>query len=180
MNTGKNDKTAKTPQPVEVVMTAGKEAVESAVRAGTEVAARNYEKVVAVTKEQVKSDVKAGSGVVKNYEDYSTFGKKNINAFVTSGTILVKGVQELNEVLFGLARKSMEDTVNANQAILGCKNFQEMVDVQSGLAKESYDKIVSVSRKVSDLSAKLAEDVMEPINDRVTLAVETLAKPIAA
>ena len=169
---------AGTAKPVEAAVAAGAEAVESAVKAGAQVAAKGYEKAIAMGREQVETAVKAGA--FKGYDELAGFGKDNVEAVMTSGAILAKGVQDLNDVWLGLARASVEDAVGAAKALFGCKTLPEMVEVQTGLAQAQYEKFVEDSRRLSAMSAKLAENASAPINARVTVAVEKFNKPLAA
>jgi phasin family protein len=166
--------------PVEATVAVGKEAMEHVVKASTEAATKGYEKAIAMSKEHVEAAVKAGTQAFKGYEDFVAFGKDNVDAVVKSGTILSKGVQDLNKVLFGLAQASLEDSVAATKKLLGCKSVKDAVEVQGELAKTNYTKLVAESRKISDLSVKIAEEAAAPIAARVTAAVDKFTKPLAA
>ncbi len=171
---------AGTAKPVEAVVAAGAEAVETVVKASAQVAAKGYEKAVAMGREQVETAVKAGAGAFKGYDDLAGFGKDNVEAVMTSGAILAKGVQDFNDVWLGLAQASVEDAVGAAKALFGCKTLPEVVEVQCGLAQAQYEKFVAESRRLSAMSAKLAENASAPITARVTVAVEKFTKPLAA
>ena len=172
--------TAKPAKPVEAAVAAGAEAVETVVKAGAQVAAKGYEKAVAMGREQAETAVKAGVDAFKGYDELAGFGKDNVEAVMTSGAILAKGVQDLNDMWLGLARASVEDAVGAAKALFGCKTLPEVVEVQTGLAQAQYEKFVEDSRRLSNMSAKLAENASAPITARVTVAVETFTKPLAA
>ncbi len=174
-------KTKKATEQVEAAMAAGKETVETVVKATTEAATKGYEKAFAMTQEQVQAAVKNGTDAFKGYEDMVSFGKDNVEAVMVSGTILAKGIQDLNEMFFGLAQASLENSVNASKAIMACETVPEMVEIQNDLARENYNTFLSEGRKVSDMSAKVAEKALEPITHRVNTTVEKFAKqPIAA
>ena len=145
---------AGTAKPAEAAMAAGAEAMETVVKAGAQAAA-------------------------KGYGDLTGFGKDNVQAVMTSGAILAKGMQDLNDVWRGLARASVEDAVGATKALFGCKTLPEMIEVQTGLARAQYEKFVEDSRRLSAMSAKLAENASAPITARVTVAVEKFNKPLA-
>ncbi len=55
-----------------------------------------------------------------------------------------------------------------------------MAEVQGDLVKSSYDKLVSDSRRMSDMSVKVAENAAKPIAGRLNVAVEKFTKPLAA
>ena len=72
----------KATETVEAAVAAGKETVETVVKASTEAATKGVEKAVAVSQEQVAAAVKAGSDAFKNYEDVIAFGKENVDALL--------------------------------------------------------------------------------------------------
>lgn len=173
-------KVAPTIAPVEAAVQASHDAVENVVKASTQVASKGVEKVVAMGQEQMAAAVKAGSDAFKGYEDIVAYQKANVDAFVKSNEILVKGVQEINAVVFALAKESLDDSVALTQKLLGCKSIADVVAIQNDIAKKHYVKAVDESRKLSNISVKVAEQASKPITDRVTDTVEKLSKPIAA
>jgi len=97
-----------------------------------------------------------------------------------SNAIFVKGVQDINAVLFGLAQSSLEDSVAATQKIFGCKTIADVMDTQAELAKAGYAKALEDSRKISDLSIQVAEAASKPLTKQVNATVEKFSKPMAA
>jgi len=115
---------------------------------------------------------KTATEALKGYENAVSYGKEAVDAVMKSNAIFVKGVQDINTALFGLAQTSLEDSVAATQKIFGCKTVADVMDAQAELAQDS--------RKISDLSVKVAEAASKPITKRVNAAVEKFSKPIAA
>ena len=167
-------------ETVEAAVAAGKETVESVVKAGTEAATKGVEKAVAVSQEQVAAAVKAGSEAFKNYEEVITFGKDNVDAMVKANAVLVKGIQDLNKEIFAIVQAALEDNAETAKKVLGCKTVQDAVAIQSDVAKSSYEKAMADSRKISDMTVKLAEDASAPITKRVNVTVEKFTKELAA
>ncbi len=158
----------------------GKETVEAAVKIGTDAAADSYEKVVAATRDQVEAAVKAGTEAAKGYEDIIGFSRDNVDAAVKSATVLADAVQNINKIWFGYAQSSLEDNVAATKALFACKTLQDVASVQTDLAKSKYDRLACESRKISDLTVKAGEKAAEPINSRISVAIEKFNKQVAA
>ena len=97
-----------------------------------------------------------------------------------SNAIFVKEIQDINTTLFGLAKTSLEDSVATTQKFFGCKTVADVMDAQAELAQSNYAKALEDSRKISDLSVKVAEAASKPITKQVNAAVEKFSKPIAA
>lgn len=164
----------------EAAVVVGKETVETVAKVGADVAAKGVEKAATMGQEQIAAAVKAGGQAFKTYEDAVAYNKENVDAFVQANNIMAKGMQDLNKVLFAMAQKNMEETVDLTKKMFGCKSVDEMVKLQSSLLKTNYAKAFDESRKISDMAVKLAEEAAAPIAGRVTVVVEKVTKPIAA
>ncbi len=123
---------------------------------------------------------KTAAEAIKGYEEVVSYGKESVDAVMKSNAILVKGVQDINAVLFGLVQASIEDGVAATQKIFGCKTVADVMDAQAELAKVGYAKALEDGRKISDLSVQVAEAASKPITKQVNATVEKFSKPIAA
>ena len=174
-------KKADTPaEVVEAAVAAGKETVEAAVKVGTDAATKSVEKAAAMSQEHVEATKKAGAEAFKGYEDMVSASKAHVDAVLKSNQILVKGAQDVNKLLLGLAEASLHDGVAATKKMFACKSVQDVVSVQNDLARANYKKIVDEGRKLSDLSTKVAEEAVEPITTVVSKSVEQFSKPLAA
>jgi phasin family protein len=160
---------------IEDVVAVQKDAIETVVKAGTDVATQSVEHAVALSKEQVDAAVKAGSAAFKGYEDIIQFSKDNVDAFVKSSSIVARGVQDLSRTVATFAQESIDESVTASKALFGAKTLKEVMDLSSSLAKTNLDKLVEEGGKISQLSAKLAEEAYAPISIRVEAAVEKLS-----
>ena len=177
--TTKKTAAANAAEQIEAAVAAGKDNMETVVKASAEAAAKGYDQAVQATKEHVEAAFKAGSDAFKGYEDVAAFNKDNVDALVKSGAVLAKGAQDFNALWFDFAQASIEEGIAATKAILGCKTLQQVAEVQGDLVKGGYDKLVTESRKMSDMSVKVAENAAKPIAGRVNVAVEKFTKPLA-
>ncbi len=170
----------KATESVEAAVAAGQETVETVVKASTEAAQKSVEKAVSIGQEQVAAAVKASTDAFKGYEDIIVYGKDNVDAVVQANTILVKGVQDINKVVMKLFQDGMEEQMALTKKFMGCKTVTDLVEVQNSVAKNGYSKALDESRKLSDMTVKLAEEAAAPITKRVNVTVEKFSKPIAA
>ena len=166
--------------PVEAAVKMSQKAVETIVNTNTEVAKKSVEKAVSMGEEQLAAASKAGTEAYKGYEDVIAFLKSNIDAFVNSNEIFSKGFKEINSSIMQLAQANLDETVAVTQKLMGCKSVTEIVEIQSTVAKSQYENAVVESRKISEQTVKLAESASKPIAERVTVAVDTLSKLLAA
>ena len=160
----------------EAAVTSGKENVENAVKAGTETAAKGYEQAVALTKEQVEKTSKAA---FKSYDQFASLNKDTMDAVLKSGSILAKGYETLGKEVMAFTQNTVEANVAATKALFGAKTLREVIDLQTDFARTSFDKSLSESAKLSELSVKVAKDALEPIQTRVNTTVQTVMKAAA-
>jgi phasin family protein len=149
------------------------EVAEVAAAPVKSVPAKSVEKAVAKVAAQPAADVFAG------YDEILKFNKDNFDAWVKSGTVVARGVQDLSKSFVVLAQETLEESVAATRALAGARTFQEAVDLSSSLAKSSLDKIVAEGSKITQLSSKLAEEAIAPISVRVDAAVHRFTRTAA-
>ena len=152
---------------VETAVAAAKKTVESA--------ANGYEQAVAMTQKQVEKTM----AMTQDYGDLAAIGKENVEAAISSGSLIVKGFEVLGKEWASFARQSVEGNVAATTAIFGAKTLNEVVDLQNDYARKSFDQFVEESAKLTELSVKVANEALAPIQTRVNLAVEQITKTVS-
>ena len=167
----------KSKKSAEDAIAQARSSVDDQVRLGTEAAQRGFEQAASMTREQFD---KASKTLFKNYEEFSQLSKENIDAFVKSGTVFAKGLEEAGKLWIDFTRRSFETSVETAKAVMGCKDLREVVDVQSDFARTSFDSLVNEGSKLSEIGVKVANEALEPIQARLNVAVEKIFKPAAA
>lgn len=162
-----------TQKTVDAVLAATKDAAENFVKAGTDAYTKGYEKAMAMTKENVDS-------VVKGYADLAAWNKGNVEAAMAASNVAAKGFEALSAEFLAFTKAQMEDNVAQAKKVFGAKTLKEVLDLQSDFAKSAFDVTVGKTAKFSDLAVKTANEAYEPIQARVTVAVEKFVKPLAA
>ena len=132
---------------------------------------------VEATKEQVE---KISSGAFKAYGDFAALGQETLEAYVRSGTVFAKGFESLNKELMTFARDTFDSNVKTAQALFGAKTLREAIDLQSEYSRTSLDNVLSESAKLTEMSVQMANEAIQPIQTRATVAFEKIIKPIAA
>jgi hypothetical protein len=143
---------------VEQAVAASKETVEKVVKASTE----SYEQAYNMTKEQME---KASKSLIQGYDEMTEMTQKNVEAFVKAGNIWAKGFENIGKAYFNLAQVSAEAGVEVAQA---------------GYTKASIDTVVSESKKINDMTVKVANEAFEPIQHQVNETVGKVLKQTAA
>jgi phasin family protein len=89
-------------------------------------------------------------------------------------------MQDMARATMALSQAAFAESIENAKAFTTVKSLREALDLQAVFAKTAAEKFVAETTKLSETSAKLAEKAMAPVIERVTLAVKTFGKPLAA
>ncbi|WBO22803.1 phasin family protein [Sphingomonas abietis] len=109
---------------------------------------------------------------VKLSEEFTEFQKGNVEAIVESGKLAAKAAESLGQEAADYARKSFESGTAAFKTFASAKSPTELFKLQSDYMKSYFESAVAESTKVTEAWLKLAGDVVQPISNRVAVAVE--------
>ena len=118
----------------------------------------------------------ATQGAMKGLEDMSGFGKANIEAAMAASQTLVKGIEQMNRAWSEFTMRLVEAHMNSVQALFGCKNLKDVVELQADFAKKQLEAAMVESSKLSELTLKVANEAIQPLSVRVSEAMNTAVK----
>jgi len=140
------------------------------------VSAEVYDQVVETTKAQVE---KTNEAVVKGYDEFAALQQEGVDALIKAGEIWARGAEVLGKAYLDAAQNAAEANSSAAKALFSAKSLKEVVELQGEIARKSFDKSLSESTKLSELSVKVANEALQPIQQQFT-AVVTKAGKLAA
>jgi phasin family protein len=108
------------------------------------------------------------------------FDQDGLQAYARTGSIMVKGFEDLSREVALYAQATLEVNVAAAKAMTEAKSLDEVLDLQSKAARESFDIMLAEGAKLTELSLDLATKSMAPVQAQVDKAVATLLKSPAA
>lgn len=123
---------------------------------------------------------KGAEGLMKAAEEAAEFGRGNIEAFAKAAQTWAVGTQEIARQALALAQGLTDHSLEGAKALAAVKSLNEAAEVQAKFAKAAVEKAVAESAKMQEAVFKLAEQAVAPISARVTVAMEKMAKPLAA
>lgn len=163
----KNKKTAKKP--------AAKKASTKTVNKGASVNLNTtpnkaMEKIMTQSKTQFDNLTK----------DATEMGRENIEACIQSSTIFAKGCEDMMRTMMSLAQNAAERQGKFVKEALNSKTLNEWTEVQNKIAQSNFDEFMSSATKMTELSVKVLNDAVEPINAQMTKGVQKATKSMAA
>ncbi|MCX7374157.1 MAG: phasin family protein [Alphaproteobacteria bacterium] len=146
------------------------------------------QKVMADTTAQAKAAVeksmetaqKTAADMMKAAEDAAEFGRGNVEAFTKAAQLYFTGVQDLGRHMMTTFQGYSDQAIEGAKALSTAKSLKDVADVQATLARTALEKSLADMSKFQEAAMKVAEVSMEPISARMTIAMEKIAKPLAA
>lgn len=109
---------------------------------------------------------------IKMTEEMTEFQKGNVEAMVESSKLAAKAVETLGQEAADYARKSFESGTAAFKSFASAKSPTELFKLQSDYARTYFDSMVAESSKVTEAWLKIAGEVVQPLSNRVAVAVD--------
>ena len=128
----------------------------------------------------VEQMTKGAESIFKAAEDAAEFGRGNVEAFTKAAQTWASGSQDLARQYMALAQGLTDHAMEGAKALSGVKSVNEAAELQAKFAKAALEKMVAEGTKLQEASVKLAESAFAPMNARMTMAMEKMAKPLAA
>jgi phasin family protein len=155
-------------------MKASKQNADKAYKAGADAVAKGVDGIFAVAKEQVE---KAFPQAAPRFDELAELNKGNLDAILAAGAIAKKGMETMADEFAAYNQEAIEESIAGVKAMLGIKTFQDWVEFQTAYARGVFDKTVANTTKLSEMSAKVATEMAEPMQARFTKVSEKYTKP---
>lgn len=136
----------------------------------------NVEQIFLTAREQFE---KLAQRFFGDYGDFASVGRDNVEALVKSTAVFAKGAEEIGKSVVALTQAQVEASLAITRTLLGATTFKQALEAQNEAAKLGFDKLMTEGNKITELSLKVTNEAIEPIQARVNTAVEKLIKPAA-
>jgi len=146
--------------------------------------AKTYAEETGARFQSAFSDVndKARTALDKSSRAFSELGeltRGNLEAVVESSKIAARGFEALGQNAAEFGRNSFEKTNATLKSFASVKSPAEFFQLQNELLSSALDSFMSETSKNSETLLKLANEINQPISNRVSVVTEKL-KAIAA
>jgi hypothetical protein len=100
--------------------------------------------------------------MMKSFEEFQSFGKTGMEAYVASSTAVTKGLQAMAQETAEFSRKSFEKGTTAFEKLSAVKSVDKAVEAQQAFAKESYEAMLAQMTKLNELYLATAKEAFKP------------------
>lgn len=138
------------------------------------------EKARAAMEKGMEQMTKGAEGFMKAAEEVAEFGRGNVEAVTKAAQTWATGAQDLARQAMALAQGLTDHTLEGAKALAAVKSLNEAAEIQTKYAKAAVEKTVAETAKFQEAVFKLTEASVAPLSARMTVAMEKMAKPLAA
>ena len=103
----------------------------------------------------------SGEDAQKAVQDSS----QHFDALMQSTGVVASASQDISREWFDMTRRMVEGTIDRSEAITRCRTPQDLFAMQIELASESLKTFLQGSRRISELSARAAQDAITKMSE---------------
>lgn len=113
-------------------------------------------------------------------KDAGDMTREYSDALMKSGTILMKGYENIMGVVMSMVQTSTEKQARLMKEAMSSKTINEFAEIQNKIAQASFDDFMSSATKISEIGVKVLTESSEPVNAQVTRAIQKATEAMAA
>lgn len=112
--------------------------------------------------------------------DFAVLNKDQMEAFMQSGNLWMKGTESIVKTCVSLTQDAMAKNTEALKSLMGCKTLNELTEAQARLAQQSFEDLLANTSKLSEMTVKVATESLAPINSQIGKTVKKATDSMAA
>jgi hypothetical protein len=105
--------------------------------------------------------MRGGRGASGDGETLAASGKATVDA----GSAVAAGLQDIAQAWVDYAQQVMHRTTEASEALLKCRNFNDMLGVQAELMRGHLQAFLDQSTKLAEITNRMAARSMDAISE---------------
>lgn len=115
----------------------------------------------------------------KYAQEATSASRESMEAFIKFQTTLTKGVEEIMRAAAGISQTAAEKQAEYTKQVMGAKTLNELSAAQNRIAKSSFDEFMAGATKLSEMSVKVLNDSIAPLNDQMAKGMQKAGKMAA-
>ncbi len=135
-------------------------------REATQKMAESQRRLADTITEQSGRTLEAVAQAGEIYRDATGATSEDVNALLSSYSVVAKGLQEMQRAWIDTVQKSLQTGAKAPQTMLRCTTFSQIAETHRDLMRESMEAWLDGNARLFRLAGKIAEDAARPIESR--------------
>jgi phasin family protein len=114
---------------------------------------------------------KATQGMMKACEDASGMARDHMDAAMKAASVVGKGMEEIVRNASNMIQESMARGAEVSKHMMSAKSMPEALNAHSEFMKDCFDTWVATTGKISEISARTAQEAISPIAEHTNNAI---------
>jgi len=102
-------------------------------------------------------------GVGGQNEDLTRQATENLAAITETGSVLMRGFQEVSREWLELTRERLRKNAEGMTKLTQCRTLPDLAAVQSDLARDNLNQIIDLTRRIAERSMQVADEAAKTI-----------------
>ena len=157
-----------------VVTDEAAETGEQALRASTDIVRRSAETAQEVWTSGLDTATQSFQQMMEQFtqalgfagpqsEELARRSSQNVEAVTEASRVLAQGLQEVSREWIGLAQERLTKNLDGLDELARCRSLPDFVAVQSGLVRDNLQHMIDNSRRVAEVSVRVADEAARVI-----------------
>ncbi len=116
----------------------------------------------------------------KFIKETTDFSSGYSEACTKSAGIMMKGAEDIVGAMMSIAQSSAERQSTFIKEAMAVKTINEFAEIQNKIAQTNFDDFMAGATKISEISAKMLTEGVEPVSAQVSKAVNKATDAMAA
>lgn len=113
-------------------------------------------------------------------QDAAAAAQEQFDAMSQAASICAKGFEQWMKACMEMTQETTDELAESAKALMACKTMNEYADAQNKFAQASFEKIMGNATKLSEMSIRLANDSLQPLNEQMNKAIKKASDTMAA
>lgn len=105
-------------------------------------------------------------------QDATASAQEQFDALTQAATIYAKNVENMMKTCMEMTQETTGELAENAKGLLACKTINEYADAQNKFAQATFEKIMGNATKLSEMTIRMANDSMQPLNEQVNKVIK--------
>jgi phasin family protein len=102
-------------------------------------------------------------GFTGQNEEVAQQARRNLEAITETGSVLVRGFQEVSREWVELAQQRLQKNIEGVARLAHCRSFQDLTATQTELVRENLHEMIDNTRRIAEHSMQVAQEAAQVI-----------------
>jgi hypothetical protein len=156
------------------------DAMKGILSTSADEAQKAQEKLLSFSRDGADKMAKSADTATKALYEGIGATRDSIETAIECGNITAALAKDLSTDIFENANEAFSTGVETAKELFACRTINDMMELNSRLLRQASENFFNQSAKISERVFEYANEAIEPINERVTLASQQINKVLKA